>query len=308
MLTGCTAIRSVDVSRISDMDRARQLRRILGRKALVTAMAAHNPLTGLLAEQAGFDAIWASGFELSASLGIPDAGIVSPGDHLEMTRRIVQRTAIPVIADIDTGYGNAVNAHYAVSRYVDAGAAAVVIEDKTFPKDTSLRKGGRQQLVATGEFVGKLRAALDARRDSELIIIARTEALVAGAGVEEALARARMYQSAGADMILVHSKECRTDELMDFIRQWRLSIPIVIVPTAFPQFGEAEALETGKIRMLIYGNHCVRAAVAGVRNAFARIRADHGAAGVEDVIASVGDIIELQDDAGMRRIETEFLR
>src|SRR5580698_9396503 len=103
------------------------------------AMAAHNPLAAKLAANAGFDGIWGSGFELSASYAVPDASILTMGTHLEMMRAIASVVGVPLIADIDTGFGNAVSVHYVVPQYEAAGASAVVIEDKTFPKDTSLR-------------------------------------------------------------------------------------------------------------------------------------------------------------------------
>ena len=103
------------------------------------AMASHNPLAAKLAAQAGFDAIWGSGFELSAAYAVPDASILSVDTHLELMRAIGEVQEAPVIADLDTGYGNAVNVAYLVPRYAAAGIAAVVIEDKTFPKDSSLR-------------------------------------------------------------------------------------------------------------------------------------------------------------------------
>src|SRR5204863_9950824 len=99
---------------------------------LVTVMAAHNPLSARLAEEAGFDGVWASGFELSAAYGVPDASLLSMTQHLDMTRAVCEQVTVPVVADLDTGYGNAINVAYVVGAYARAGAAAVVIEDKTF--------------------------------------------------------------------------------------------------------------------------------------------------------------------------------
>src|SRR5947209_18207103 len=126
---------------------------------LATVMSAHNPLSARLAEEAGFDGIWASGFELSAAYGVPDASLLSFSQHLDMTRAMVEQTQIPMVADLDTGYGNAVNVLHVVGAYARAGCAAVVIEDKIFPKDTSLLAGGRQELVRVEEFQGKIEAA-----------------------------------------------------------------------------------------------------------------------------------------------------
>src|SRR6266851_7640964 len=129
---------------------------------LVTLMAAHNPLSARLAEEAGFDGIWASGFELSAAYGMPDASLLWFTQHLDMTRAMIEQIAVPLVADLDTGYGNAINVLHVVGANARAGAAAVVIEDKTFPKDTSLLPGGRQELVRVPEFQGKIEAAREA--------------------------------------------------------------------------------------------------------------------------------------------------
>lgn len=116
------------------MTKNQALRAALDSGRLFTAMAAHNPLVAKLAEQAGFGGIWGSGFELSASYAVPDANILSMSTHLEMMRAIASTVSIPLIADIDTGFGNAVNVHYVVPQYEAAGASAIVMEDKTFPR------------------------------------------------------------------------------------------------------------------------------------------------------------------------------
>jgi phosphonopyruvate hydrolase len=174
---------------------------------LVTLMSAHNPLSARLAEEAGFDGIWASGFELSAAYGVPDASLLSMTQHLEMTRAMCEQVTVPIVADLDTGYGNAINVAHVVGAYARAGAAAVVIEDKIFPKDTSLLAGGRQELVRAAEFQGKIEAAVAAGKDHGVLVIARTEALIADLGLDEALMRGTAYAEAGADLLLVHSKK-----------------------------------------------------------------------------------------------------
>src|SRR5689334_10228827 len=188
------------------MNPSRALRDVMDRTGLAQVMAAHSPLSALLAEEAGFDGLWASGFELSALYGLPDVSLITMTQHLDMVRAMAERSSLPIVADIDTGFGNAVNVVYAVEQYERAGAAAIVIEDKTFPKVTSLAAGGRQELVRSEEFQGKIAAAVATRKDPAFIVIARTEALIAGLGQDEALKRAAAYEEAGADMILVHSK------------------------------------------------------------------------------------------------------
>nr|WP_276539601.1 phosphonopyruvate hydrolase [Alcaligenes faecalis] len=275
---------------------------------LMTAMAAHNPLSARLAQDAGFGAIWGSGFELSASYAVPDANILSMGTHLEMMRAIASSVDIPLIADIDTGFGNAVNVSYIIPLYEAAGASAIVMEDKTFPKDTSLRADGRQELVRIEEFQGKIEAACAARRDPDFLIIARVEALIAGLGQEEALKRGLAYEQAGADAILIHSKQATPDQILSFVQAWTGKVPLVLVPTAYPQLTEADIAQLGKVGVVIYGNHAIRAAVGAMQAVFAQIRQDGGIQNVDSGLPSVKTIIGLQGDAHMRQIEARFLR
>ena len=240
---------------------ASTLRAHLETRKLIRAMAAHSPLSAILAAEAGFDAIWASGFELSALYGLADVSLISMSDHLAMVRAMATRCDLPIVADIDTGFGNAVNVMHAVREYERAGASGVVIEDKHFPKVTSLRDGARQDLVSIQEFQGKIEAAIDARSNREFLIIARTEALIAGLGNDEALRRARAYASAGADMVLVHSKQKTPIEIERFAADWDGNAPLVVVPTAYPQLTEARIKEIGRIGMVIYGNHGIRATI-----------------------------------------------
>jgi phosphoenolpyruvate phosphomutase len=275
---------------------------------LVQVMAAHSPLSALLAEEAGFDGLWASGFELSALYGLPDVSLVSMTQHLEMVRAIAERSTLPIVADVDTGFGNALNVIHAVRHYERAGAAAVVIEDKTFPKVTSLVAGGRQELLRTEEFQGKLRAALEARRDPDFLVIARTEALIAGLGEAEALARAAAYEAAGADMVLVHSKQKTPAEVESFVRAWTGKVPLVLVPTAYPDLTVARIKALGKVKMVIYGNHAIRAAATAMQRVFARILADGGIQNVQKDIVSVEEIFRLQRMDQVKADEKKYLR
>jgi phosphonopyruvate hydrolase len=287
---------------------ANALRARLAAGGLVTAMAAHNPLSARLAEEAGFDALWASGFELSAAYGVPDASLLSFTQHLDTTRAIIEQVTIPLIADLDTGYGNAINAAHVVGAYARAGAAAVVLEDKTFPKDTSLLAGARQELVRVAEFQGKIEAVRAAGADHDLVVIARTEALIADLGLDEALARAEAYAEAGADLVLIHSKRRTPDEIVAFTERWSGRAPLVIVPTAYPDLTEEKVRALGKIAIVIYANHAVRAAVAAMREVFAAIRRDGGIHRVDQRIASVEEIFDLQRVTAMKAAEKKYLR
>ncbi len=292
---------------------ANRLKDKIASQDLVTLMSAHNPLSARLAEEAGFDGIWASGFELSAAYGVPDASLLSLTQHLDMTRAIIEQVSIPMVADIDTGYGNAINVLHVVAAYGAAGSAAIVMEDKMFPKDTSLLAGGRQELVRIEEFQGKIAAAREAgqgtkERPHDLLVIARTEALIADLGLDEALKRGMAYAEAGADLLLVHSKKKTPDEIVAFTEAWRGSIPLTIVPTAYPDLTEEKVRALGKIKIVIYANHAIRAAVGAMREVFAQIRCDGGIHHVDKQIASVEDIFDLQRVPAMKAAEKKYLK
>ncbi|HEV2507893.1 MAG TPA: phosphonopyruvate hydrolase [Mesorhizobium sp.] len=290
------------------MTKATRLRRAMVEQGLVHIMATHSPLSAILAEQAGFDGLWASGFELSALYGLPDMSLISMTQHLEMLRAVAGRTSLPIVADIDTGYGNAINVIHAVREYERAGASAVVIEDKSFPKVTSLAVDGHHDLVRVEEFQGKIEAAIATRSDPDFLVIARTEALIAGLGEAEALSRARAYEQAGADMILVHSKKKDPGEIESFSKAWNGNIPLVIVPNAYPELSTARIRALGNIRMIIYGNYAIRAAATAMRETFLRVIADGGVQQVHRDLLPVEDVFQLQGMESIRTDEQRFLR
>ncbi|WP_050424546.1 isocitrate lyase/phosphoenolpyruvate mutase family protein [Bradyrhizobium tropiciagri] len=290
------------------MSPAKQLRARMADTGLVHIMAAHSPLSAILAEEAGFDGLWASGFELSALYGVADMSMISMTQHLDMLRAIAGRTTLPIVADIDTGYGNAINVIHAIREYERAGTSAVVIEDKTFPKVTSLVAGGRQQLLRIEEFQGKIAAAVATRQDPDFLVIARTEALIAGLGEAEALHRASAYVDAGADMILIHSKEKDPLEIESFSRAWNKLVPLVIVPNAYPDLDAERVKALGNIRMMIYGNYGVRAAATAMQETFRRIIADGGVQNVHKDILPVEEVFRLQRMDEIKAAEARFLR
>lgn len=284
------------------------LKTALARKDLLHVMATHSPLSARLAQEAGFDGLWASGFELSALYGLADVSLISMTQHLDMLRCIAGQVSLPIIADIDTGFGNAVNVAHAVREYERAGAAGVVIEDKTFPKVTSLAADSRQELLRVEEFQGKIEAAVASRNGPDFVVIGRTEALIAGLGEREALMRARAYEEAGADMILVHSKSKTPEEIESFVRAWSGSAPLVIVPTSYPQLSGERIRALGKIRVVIYGNHAIRASVAAMQAVFAQIMKEQGTLGATRSIAPVEEVFRLQGMGEVNALEKRFLR
>src|SRR5499425_3618472 len=182
------------------------LRTLLRRPGPGLVLGAHDALSAKLAEEAGFDAIWASGFGISAASALPDANILTMSETLDAVRRMSDAVQIPVIADCDNGFGNAINVMRTVTEFERAGAAGICIEDNEFPKRCSFYAGVRRDLVLPEEHARKVEAAVAARRSRDFAVIARTEALIVGLGLDEAMSRARLYAESGADAVLVHSK------------------------------------------------------------------------------------------------------
>lgn len=181
------------------------LRQLLAGKGIVVAPGAHDALTAKIIEKTGFPAVYMTGYGQAAShLGKPDVGLLTMSEMVARAANIVEAVNIPVIADADTGFGNAVNVMRTVREYEKAGVAAIQLEDQVAPKKCGHMTG--RQVVPQAEMVGKIKAAVDARRDEELLIIARTDARTVH-GIEEALARGKAYEEAGADILFIESPE-----------------------------------------------------------------------------------------------------
>ena len=178
-----------------------QLRQLLARDGLVIAPGAYDGVSARLVEQAGFDTVYMTGYGTVASLlGVPDVGLATMSEMVDQARRMVAAVGVPVIADADTGYGNPINVTRTVQEYERAGIAALHIEDQTWPKRCGNMEG--KQVIPLEDMVQKVRAAVGARRDPDLLIIARTDARDPN-GIEDAIQRGRAYAGAGADVIFV---------------------------------------------------------------------------------------------------------
>ncbi len=284
--------------------KAAALRKVFESGKILRIMGAHNGLGAKLIERSGFDGVWASGLEISTSFCVPDANILTMTENLETARSINDATQLPVICDCDTGYGNASNVKHMVKRYEAAGLAALVIEDKIFPKVNSFIAGG-QDLAPLEEFAGRIRAAKEAQSSPELMIFARVEALIAGFGLEEALRRAHAYADAGADGIVIHSKSSSPEEVIAFSRRWGCRLPLVAIPTTYFKV-TAEELQREGFSMVIYANQGLRAAIRAMEHTFRAIRESGSTAGVESSLTPMKQVFELQGMTAMREDEEKF--
>jgi len=283
---------------------APSLRDLILSNDLSFLMEAHDALSAAVARRAGFRGLWASGLSISSSLGYRDANEASWTQVVDVVERIVDVARIPVLVDGDSGFGNFNNARLLARKLLQRGASGVAIEDKGFPKINSF-VGDRHPLADIAEFSGRLRAVKDTVGD-DFVLVARVEALIAGHGLGEALARAHAYAEAGADAILIHSRRSDADEILAFAREWDNRRPVVIVPTKYYKTPVSTYREA-RISTVIWANHAMRAAIAGMRAICGRILADEGIAGVEADIAGLGEVFSLFGYDELAQAEERYL-
>ncbi|MBD2361672.1 oxaloacetate decarboxylase [Anabaena minutissima FACHB-250] len=187
------------------MSSSQKLRQLLAKPEIIVIPGVYDCLSAKLAEKIGFDVVATSGFGIAAStLGLPDYGFLTATEMLYSVGKIAQSLSVPLIADLDTGYGNVLNVMRTIKDAVQLGVAGVLLEDQEWPKKCGHFEGKR--VIPTEEHAGKIKAGVEARGDSGLVIIARTDAR-APLGLEEAIARGRAYIAAGADILFVEAPQ-----------------------------------------------------------------------------------------------------
>ena len=288
------------------MRKTTRFRELLRSHQLEFLLEAHNGLSARVAEEAGFPGIWASGLCLAAQYGVRDNNEASWTQVLEMLEFMGDATTVPILVDGDTGYGNFNNVRRLVRKLEQRGIAALCIEDKLFPKSNSFPEGEVQPLAPIEEFTGKIRAGKEAARDEHFTLVARTEALIAGWGLSEALRRAEAYVEAGADAILIHSSRPTADEVLAFRSEWGDRSPVIIVPTKYWRTPTHVLREAG-FSMVIWANHVLRASLAAMQRTARALAREQAAGAVENEIAPLSEIFRLQGVAELKEAETRFL-
>ena len=283
-----------------------RLRALLGTDRLDFIMEAHDGLSARIASEAGFSALWASGLSMAATLGVRDNNEASWTQVLELAEFMADAATVPILLDGDTGYGNFNNFRRFVKKLGSRGIAGVCIEDKIFPKTNSFLRGEAQPLTAVDEFCGKLKAGKDAQCDDDFVIVARTEALIAGWGLAEALRRAEAYRAAGADAIIIHSAKSRPDEVLAFLDAWENRHPVILIPTKY-YTTPVEVFEKRHVAAVVWGNHLLRAALPAMQAVAVRIARERSVAGVEENLAPLAEVFRLQGDDELREAETRYL-
>ncbi len=283
-----------------------QLKNIIYSKHTDFLMEAHNGISAKIAEEAGFRGLWASGFAISASLGVRDNNEISWTQVLDVLEFMSDTTSIPILLDGDTGYGNFNNMRRLVQKLEQRYIAGVCIEDKLFPKTNSFINAQQQKLADISEFCGKIKAGRDIQKDADFCIVARTEAFIAGYGLKEALRRAEAYKQAGADAILVHSKKSDPSDIEAFMSEWVGRHPVIIVPTKYYST-PTERFEQLGISVVIWANHSIRAAAQAIKDVTQQIYEKKTLIDVEDKISPVSEIFRLQGAKELQEAEKKYI-
>ncbi len=250
-----------------------QFRLLLQRKQILLAPGAFDGLSAKLIERAGFPLVYATGGGIARSMGLPDLGLLSFTEVLQRVKEIVRSTSLPVIADADTGYGNALNVIRTVREFEDAGVAAFHIEDQIFPKRCGHYES--QSLISAQEMKGKIEAAVNARQDPDMVIIARTDACSAF-GLDEAISRARCFVKAGADAIFIEAPRS-LQELKTIARQIRAPLIFNMTEGGKSPVVSVAKLEELGFKIVLLPSDLQRAFIGAARRVLeARLRGEVG--------------------------------
>ena len=285
------------------MNARQRLRTLVNQPRYTIVPGAYDPLTARLVQLAGFDAVYLTGGGYSRANGYPDLGLLTMSENVDFISRTVDAVDIPVIADMDTGYGNALNVIRSVREYEKTGVAGFHLEDQVSPKKCGHYEG--KQLVAKAEMVAKIRAAVDTRRDEAMVIIARTDAR-AVEGFDAAIDRMNAYLEAGADVGFVEAPQ-NVEEMA--------KIPSSISKAALVNIFEggktpplpARELEAMGFRVGIYPSQTHRAAIFAAKEVLATLKRDGDTAAIEHRLATFNDRETAVDTARWRDIERRYM-
>ena len=270
----------------------------------------HSGLTGMIAENTrverangeivGFDGMWSSSLTASCLKGKPDIELVDPTARCQIVADTLSVTTIPIIYDADAG-GNPQIFKFTVRTLEEMGVSACIIEDKTGLKQNSLFGTEREQVLEDiPSFCEKIEAGRNARRTDDFMVIARIEALIAGAGMEEALKRAGAYSAAGADAIMIHSREKSPAEILTFCKLYRDALgekakPIVVVPSSYNVIYEKELAAAG-VSVIIYANHLLRASYPAMLSVAEAILEHGRSKEVDEAMMPIKKVITMIDE------------
>ena len=287
------------------MTSRRKLKQLLARRQLLIAPGVFDGLSARLVEEAGFEAIYLSGGAVARSMGVPDIGLVTMSEVIERAVQVVAAVKIPVIADADTGYGNAINLVRAVREFERAGVAAIHIEDQVTPKRCGHLEG--KEVISLAEMEKKLAAALQSRSDPDFIIIGRTDSRAIH-GLDDAIRRGKSFARLGVDAVFVEAPQSEAE--METIAR---SIPEVPLMVNMFKGGKtpllpASRLEKMGFRIAIFPSETQRAAIYAMREALALLKRDGSTEAMDDRLATFKERDRIVGLEEWEKLEIKYLK
>jgi 2-methylisocitrate lyase-like PEP mutase family enzyme len=278
---------------------------LLGRNRLLLAPGAFDGLSARLVEEAGFEAVYLSGGSVARSTGVPDLGLMTMSEVIERARQVVSAVQIPVIADADTGYGNALNVIRTVREFERAGVAAIHIEDQVTPKRCGHLEG--KEVIPLAEMENKLKAALEARTDKDFAIIARTDSRAIH-GLEDAIDRGRAFARSGVDAVFIEAAESEK-ELETIARSIR-DVPLLVnmFKGGKTPLLPAPQLEEMGYRIAIFPSDTQRAAIYAMKEALAVLKRDGSTAAIDDRLTTFKERDRIVGLGEWEKLEQRFLK
>ena len=281
-----------------------RMRELIARHSYTMAPGAYDTLTARLVQQAGFEAVYLTGGGYSRANGYPDLGLLTLSENVRFIGLTVEAVDIPVIADADTGYGNAINVIRTVRKYEKSGAAAFHIEDQVSPKKCGHYEG--KEMISLAEMVGKIHAAVDTRQDPDLVIIARSDAR-AIEGLASSIDRVNAYLEAGADVGFVEAPQ-NVEELRIVGRQVRGPALVNVFEGGKTPMVAANELEAMGFRLGIYPSQTHRAAIRAAQKVLVALKEDGHTSRIEADLATFQEREDAVGTARWRALEEKYMR
>jgi len=265
---------------------------MLKTKKMIKLCGVHNALISILAQEAGFDGVWLSSFEVHCSCRLPDADILSIPDYSDAINKIADRISIPILVDGDAGGGSPINTIRMIREYEKNGAAGICIENNKYPKRCSFYSNSKRELEDPRKHSLKIKAACENRINDDFLVVARIESLIVGNTVEDALYRANLYADAGAEAILIHHKGETPLPIFEFSNKFKNKLPLISVPTTYNSVTEKTLTDNG-FNMVIYANYGIRAIVKSLQKVFKKISESGTLSCANDDVVPMSEIFRI---------------
>lgn len=288
------------------MKKSKKLRELLSRPQILILPGAYDALSARIIEMAGFEALIHSGYGTAASLlAQPDIGLVNFREMCDRVRYIARSVEIPAFADGDTGYGNALNVFRTVKEYIWAGAAGMFIEDQVWPKKCGHMFG--KQTISQAEFVGKIRAASDARNeeDPDFVLMARTDALAVN-GLDDAIERVNLCCEAGADLAFIEAYE-NVDQIKKAIKETRAPLVLNLIEGGKTPLVSVREAESMGFKIVFFGLTTLYAAAKGMMDVLKLLKAEESAQSYLDRLITFPQFEEIVNTEKIKHLEDAYL-